>query len=261
MRLGKTKAMHKSLRACAMGVFVALVSSFIFALPSFSHDPGSTPLTYPDGTVPSQIAVPSDLLTERYPSGADLSGLKKRPLLYWRYHAMQPQRPIRNSIFLLFFCFTINLIFRKRVALASESIKRRFWKSLGVGILCVFLFATTTRLCYEVELFEPLAELSMAVLQLLCLFGLAVSTRLVGQSILKKFNACQPEAGKDPIATQILLWTFLGILVLAMFSLLPPIHLPNGHSVAPIAPRIGLLFSVLGMGALIRTRLGRRQAE
>lgn len=253
--------MHKSLSAWAIGVFFALVSSLFFALPSFAHDPGATPSTYPDGAVPLHVTVPSDLLTERFPTGADLSGLRKRPLLYWRYHAMQPQRPIRNAIFLLFFCFTINLIFKKRVALASESIKHRFWKSLGVGILCVFLFATTTRLCYEVQLFEPLAELSMAVLQLLCLFGLAVSTRLVGQSILKKFNACQPEAGKEPVAKQILLWTFVGILVLVAFCFLPPIPLPNGHAVAPLAPRIGLLFSVLGMGALIRTRLGRKQAE
>lgn len=258
MRLSRMRAEHKSLSACAIGVLFALVSFFSFAVPSFAEGPGSSTVAYPDGVIPP-LAVPGNLITEWPARGPDLHELKKRPLLYWRYHASQPQKPIRNSIFVLFFCLAFNLIFKKRSAIAAECIKRRFWKTLGVGVLCVFLFVTTTRLCYEVELFEPLAELSMAVLQLLCLFGLAVSTRLMGQSILKRFNLFQPANGTDPTAAQIMVWTLVGISVIAVFNFLPRIPLPNGHFVAPLAPRIGLLFSVLGMGALIRTKLGRKE--
>lgn len=267
MRVRKAARMSAMRGAGAVGVILALASfllfSFVLSLPSSAQDSGQTSgqtsAIYPDGRVPP-LAVPGNLVDRWTSPPTDLRELKKRPLLYWRYHAMQPQKPIRNSIFVLFFCFAFNLILKKRAAIAAESIKRRFWKTLGAGVLCMFLFVTTTRLCYEVELFEPLGNLSMALLQLLCLFGLAVSTRLMGQSILKKFNICQPEAGKDPTVAQILVWTFVGIAVIASFSFIPRIPLPNGHFVAPLVPRIALLFCTLGMGALIRTKLGRKEA-
>jgi len=244
-------------KAWAFSIFFSLVCCVFLSLPAFSQ--GQSSVSYPDGRIPA-LSVPINLIDETTTRQATLQELKKRPMLYWRYHASQPQKPIRNSIFILFFCFALNLIFKKRAAVAAECIKRRFWKTLGVGVLSIFLFVTATRLCFEVELFEPLGNLVMALMQFLCLCGLAVSTRLMGQSILRKFNLCQPEAGSEPKAAQILAWTFVGILVIAAFSFLPRIPLPNGHFVAPIAPRIGLLFATLGMGALIRTKFGRKDA-
>jgi hypothetical protein len=140
-----------------------------------------------------------------------------------------------------------------------DCISKSFWKTLGAGILCVFLFATTTRLCYEIELFEPLAIVSMGVLQFLCLCGLATSTRLLGRSILKKFNLFQPETGKEPTVLHILIWISLGVAILVCFTLVPPITFPNVVSIIHLAPRVAMLLSILGMGALVRTKLGRKE--
>ncbi|MBA3995301.1 MAG: hypothetical protein C0469_17415 [Cyanobacteria bacterium DS2.3.42] len=221
--------------------------------------PSPPTLSYPDAAVPPSVAYPTDILEDARIQKEALYELRKRPLQYWRYYAMQPPRPILTTIFVLFFCITLNLVFKKRVAVATDCIGKSFWKTLGSGILCLFLLVTTTRLCYEVEFFEPLAVLSMGVLQLLCLFGLAISTRMFGQSIMRKFNFCQPAAGADPTVLQILVWIALGVAILACFYFVPPISLPFANSYARLAPRVGMLLSILGMGALVRTRLGRKE--
>lgn len=213
---------------------------------------------HPDAVVPSDVAHVSNILEEsRQQRAQELHHLRARPLLYWRAFAERPLPPIRAAISLFFFNLLICFVFKRRVAVASACIRKSFWKSLGVGLIAVFLLASMTRICHETELLVPLGELSLGVLQFLCLCGLATSSRTLGHAALKKLKIAQPEDGAEPTVLQYLIWIVVGTLLVALVVLIPAIVLHNVWF-PKLGTRVGMWLSMLGLGALVRTKLGRR---
>jgi len=213
----------------------------------------------PDAIVPSDVAHVSNILEEaRQQRAQELHHLRARPLLYWRVFAERPLPPIRAAIFLLFFNLLICFVFKRRIAVASSCIRKSFWKSLGVGIIAVFLMASMTRICHETELLVPLGEFTLSVLQFLCLCGLAASSRTLGHAALQKLKIAQPEDGAEPTVLQYLIWIVVGTILVALVVLIPAVLLHNVWF-PKLGTRIGMWLSMLGLGALVRTKLGRKE--
>ncbi len=191
--------------------------------------------------------------------------IRRRPMMYWRRFADRQLPPIRTFIFLLFFNTTICLAFRKRVEVASRCVSKSFWKSLFVGIIFVVLMATAARFCFDSALYTPCALLILGVVELLSLAGLAVSSRTVGLALMNKLgyttNSPADLTDDDGAATAqkqsklaYLAPVFVGTILFTLIALLP--------GLGPL-PRLGtrfvMWFSLLGMGALVRTKLGRKE--
>lgn len=191
--------------------------------------------------------------------------VRRRPMMYWRRFADRQLPPIRTFLFLLFFNTTICLAFRKRVEVASRCVSMSFWKSLFVGIIFVVLMATGARFCFDSALYTPCALLILGVVELLSLAGLAVSSRTVGLALMNKlgYTTESPadhsiDEGASPAQKQsklaYLAPVFVGTILFTLITLLP--------GLGPL-PRLGtrfvMWFSLLGMGALVRTKLGRRE--
>lgn len=182
--------------------------------------------------------------------------IRKRPMMYWRRFADRKPAPIATFAFLLFFNTTVCLVFRKRVKIASDCVRRSFWKSLGAGMIFVLVLGTAARLCFDSQLFTPLAIAILAAVQFLGVCGLAVSSRTVGEAILSKFSKKQTstmETTQSHTALTHLAPVFLGTVVFALIVLIP--------GVGPL-PRLGTRFlmwlGLLGLGALVRTKFGRK---
>lgn len=191
--------------------------------------------------------------------------IRRRPMMYWRRFADRNLPPIGTFLFLLFFNTTICLVFGKRVEVASRCVSKSFWKSLFAGMFFVILMATGARLCFDSALYTPCALLILGIVELLSLGGLAVSSRTVGLALLNKlgYTSNSPAAdsgieGAQPAQKQsklaYLAPVFVGTILLTLIALLP--------GLGPL-PRLGtrfvMWFSLLGMGALVRTKLGRKE--
>ena len=188
--------------------------------------------------------------------------IRRRPMMYWRRFADRRLPPIGTFLFLLFFNTTICLAFRKRVEVASRCVTKSFWKSLFAGMLIVILMGSGARLCFDSVLYTPCALLLLGIVELLSLAGLAVSSRTVGLALMNKlgYTTKSPadEAGADPgqklSKLAYLAPVFVGTILFALIALLP--------GLGPL-PRMGTRFvmwlSLLGLGALVRTKLGRKE--
>lgn len=191
--------------------------------------------------------------------------IRRRPMMYWRRFADRRLPPIGTFLFLLFFNTTICLAFRKRVEVASRCVSKSFWKSLFAGMFFVILMGTGARLCFDSALYTPCALLILGIVELLSLAGLAVASRTVGLALLNKlgYTSHSPAAdsgleGAEPAQKQsklaYLAPVFVGTILFTLIALLP--------GLGPL-PRLGtrfvMWFSLLGMGALVRTKLGRKE--
>ncbi len=192
--------------------------------------------------------------------------IRKRPMMYWRRFADRHLPPVGTFLFFFFFNTTFCLAFRKRVEVASRCVSKSFWKSLLVGMLFVILMATGARLCFDSALYTPCALLILGVVQLLSLAGLAVSSRTVGLAVLNKlgFSKGATEVATDSADATLtekleskfeyLAPVFVGTILFTLIALLP--------GLGPL-PRLGTRFimwlSLLGLGALVRTKLGRKE--
>ncbi len=191
--------------------------------------------------------------------------IRRRPMMYWRRFADRQLPPILTFLFLLFFNTTICLAFRKRMDVASRCVSKSFWKSLFVGVIFVVLMASGARLCFDSALYTPCALLILGVVELLSLAGLAVSSRTVGLALMNKLgyktNSPADLTVDDSAAlTQkqsmlaYLAPVLVGTILFTLIALLP--------GLGPL-PRLGtrfvMWFSLLGMGALVRTKLGRKE--
>jgi len=233
-------------------------------------------VSFPDGSEPTEITRPSSLLPPATPehigflrrwlknqqaSGKlqSLDELRKRPLLYWRYFAERPPHPARMFFILLLFNFVIGLTLKKRVGVAADCVRKSFWKSIGVGLFCVLLMTTTTRACHDTELLSPLAGLIMGALQFFCICGLVICSRVIGESLLRRLKLAQPKNGEEPSRWQYCTWLLTGTVLVALIAALPPLGLSH-HMVLPrLGTRIAMWLSLLGFGAMVRTKFGQKQ--
>ncbi len=188
--------------------------------------------------------------------------IRRRPMMYWRRFADRPVRPIATFFFLLFFNTVFCLAFRKRVEVASHCVSKSFWKSLLVGMIFVLLMATAARFCFDMVLYTPCALLILGIVELLSLAGLAVSSRTIGLALMNRlgYTANSPveitdgETAQKQSKMEYLAPVFVGTILFTLIALVP--------GLGPL-PRLGtrfvMWFSVLGMGALVRTKFGRKE--
>lgn len=180
--------------------------------------------------------------------------LRRRPMLYFRAWANKPLPVVPSFLFLLFITTVVSEIIPSRLETARRYLTQRYWKSLWSGILACLLFTTAVRALFLSEIGTPLALLTLAVLQLFILIGVAISATLIGETIL---SALSPVGASNSRALK---WSkrfgcpLIGCLLLSLLLLIPPLGL---------LPRVGIrlimLFSFLGMGAWFRTGMGTKE--
>ncbi|MBX9950505.1 MAG: hypothetical protein K2Y39_15160 [Candidatus Obscuribacterales bacterium] len=195
--------------------------------------------------------------------------IRKRPMMYWRRFADRRVPPVGTFLFFVFFNSLFCLAFRKRVGVASACVRKSFWKSLFIGMVFVILMGSAARLCFDSVLFAPAALLILGCVELLVLGGLAVSSMTVGTAILNRLgvatssahdadetanNAALSVAEKLKSCLHYLAPVFLATVLVTLIALIPTLgFLPR------MGTRFVMWFSVLGLGALVRTRLGRKE--
>jgi hypothetical protein len=226
-------------------------------------DRASSDLSSPDytsdriaATVPEQVEDFDE--SSRYGLNGQLQAdfpkndLRRRPLLYFRMWANKPLPPVLSFLFLLFISIVASEVMPSRMDVARRYYATHYWRSLWSGIVACLLFVTLARALFASEIGLPLAIVSLAALELFVLIGVAISSTLVGQTILSVFSRKQAA----PIKRQ---WferlaaPLLGSFLLSLLLLIPPLG---------ILPRIGIrlimLLSFLGMGAWFRTGMGTK---
>lgn len=193
--------------------------------------------------------------------------IRKRPMMYWRRFADRPLPPIGTFLFFSFFNTVICLAFRNRMDIAIRCVRKSFWKSLFVGGFTVILAGSATRLCFDSLIFTPCALLFLGICEFLALCGLAVSSRTIGLALANKlgFLETNKENGESTEGTadnakgqksmlNYLVPVMVGTILLTLIALIP------GFGPLPrLGTRFVMWFAVLGLGALVRTKLGKKE--
>lgn len=192
--------------------------------------------------------------------------IRKRPMMYWRRFADRRVPPVGTFLFFTFFNSLICLVFKKRVSIASSCVRTSFWKSLIFGVAFVILMGSAARLCFDSVIFAPAALLILGVVELLVLGGLAVSSLTVGNALLSKLGVSLYDENEIGDLSTL---SFFERLKAHLHYLAPVILATVLVTFITLIPTIGFLprmgtrfvmwFSVLGLGALVRTKLGRKQ--
>lgn len=179
--------------------------------------------------------------------------LRRRPLLYFRMWANKPLPLVPSFLFLLFISLVASEVMPARMEVARQYYTNHYWKSLWSGLISCLLFTTLARALFASEIGVPLATVSLAALQFFVLIGVAISSTLIGQTILSVFGPKQSIAVKRPWFER-LAAPLVGSLLMSLLLVIPPLG---------ILPRIGIrlimLLSFLGMGAWFRTEMGTKE--
>jgi hypothetical protein len=179
--------------------------------------------------------------------------LQRRPLLYFRVWANKPLPPVKSFLFLVFITLVASELMPKRMAIARRAYATAYWKCLWHGIVACLLFLTAARALYFSEIGIPLALVDIGVLEFFLLIGFAVSSTLIGQTLLLMMRLKRTAASGTHWSERFVA-PVLGCLVLSLLLIIPPLG---------ILPRIGvrliMLLCFLGMGAFFRTGMGTKE--
>ncbi|HEY9784067.1 MAG TPA: hypothetical protein V6D17_01610 [Candidatus Obscuribacterales bacterium] len=171
--------------------------------------------------------------------------VRKRPMLYFRRWANKPLPPVATFLFVIFVNTLATALIRPRLDAAGAKVKEQFWKCLGSGILGLALFVISVKACFDAGVLAPLALVLLGVLQLGALTGMAVTSRLLGTSILARATSHRSDWRTNALVI------LIGSLLFTIVLLLPGIGgLPR------IGARLAILMCLLGFGGLLRSRLG-----
>jgi cytochrome b561 len=161
--------------------------------------------------------------------------------------------PVLSFLFLLFITVVASEIMPSRMEIARRYYANHYWRSFWTGIVACLLLTTLARALFVSEIGEPLAIGSLAVLQFFVLIGVAISSTLIGQTIVSVVSPKRAPAVKRQWFAR-LAAPLVGSLLLALLLVIPPLG---------ILPRIGIrlimLLSFLGMGAWFRTGMGTKE--
>lgn len=208
-------------------------------------------------TVPESVEdldeSPRPSLTRQLQVDFPKNDLRRRPLLYFRMWANKPLPPVLSFLFLLFISLVASEVMPSRLEVARRYYATHYWRSLWSGIVACLLFVTLARALFASEIGVPLAIVSLAALEFFVLIGVAISSSLVGQTVLSIFSGKQAAPLKRQWFER-LAAPLLGSFLLTLLLLIPPLG---------ILPRIGIrlimLLSFLGMGAWFRTGMGTKE--
>lgn len=174
--------------------------------------------------------------------------LRKRPMLYWRRWADKPIRPAASLLFIVLFNSLAYWLVRKRMEVAARQIGVQFWRSLGRGVLILAVAGLLIRVCFQTQVFSPLAVLIVAVLQLGLLLGLSAASYLIGARLLARTGAQQHLLLDSRPLLSALVNVLTGSLIVWLVLMIPGVGgLPR------IGPRLVMLLCLLGLGALSKT--------
>lgn len=178
-----------------------------------------------------------------------------RPMLQWRHWANQRQRLLPS----FGFCFAASCIlwipFGRKLDFAAVICRARFWRSLFVGVLVCMLVMFFARLLFLSGVGWPAGILVIALMQLGLVTGLVVSVNLVGEAVARVIRLTHIAFVAERPVVQRGLFLFIGAFILSGVLLIPgPGMLP------PIGPRLIMLFALLGLGALYRSRFESAQS-
>jgi len=173
-----------------------------------------------------------------------------RPVLYWRSWAANPPHLVPTFLFLLFVTVVLSELFRDRIVASGTAYSGfvSFCKTFGAGLMALIILLTFIRGLFSSQIGTPLAWALLAILQLSCLFGFAVSATVVGQSF------CNLPLAKKLVGSKRwrrILVPLLGTLMISALMLIPKIGILSG-----IGIRLMLQLCILGLGACLRTRMG-----
>jgi hypothetical protein len=178
--------------------------------------------------------------------------LQHRPFLYFRLWADRPLRVVPMAIFIFAQTLVLGYLIRDRLAVARQTIRRQFWRSLGQGFITIVVAFSFARPLFASEIGTPLAHLLIGLIELLLMTGLSTTVILIGETSLKRMGLADKFANHpklNRLATAALGTIFVGLIV----------ALPRIVMLPPVGIRLALLFCMLGSGGLLRSNLGTKQ--
>lgn len=178
-----------------------------------------------------------------------------RPVLYWRSWSANPPPVVLTFLFLLLVTVVLSELFGDRIVVSGTAYSgfKSFFKSFGAGLMALIILLTLIRALFSSEIGAPLAWALLAILQLGCLIGFAVSATVVGQSF------CTAPLVNNVLGStrwRRILVPFFGTLIISVLLLMPKIGILSG-----IGIRLILQLCILGLGACLRTRMGTIELE
>jgi hypothetical protein len=217
---------------------------------------GDEPMFYAYlGEMPEASSGPvADMIVSKVFPGKSIQdtplGMQKfRPMLQWRHWANQRYRFPPVFLFCLLVSCVMWIPFGRHLEPASALCKQKFWRSLFAGVLVFVLSLFFARLMFLSGLGWPAGVLTVALTQLALVAGLVVAVNLVGEAIARVIRVTHIRFVTERPMLQRSLFLLIGAFVLAGVILIPgPMDLP------PIGTRLIMLFALLGLGALYKSK-------
>lgn len=209
-------------------------------------DATSAPKIMPPGFW--QYTVP-DLLDQK----ARDKDLRKRPIMYWREWANQPVYFGPCLTLALFVTIVGNFLLPDRLAAARSYCAASFWRSFLAGLITLGLCVGFARGMFDSRIGTPIGFTVIAFLELGLLAGISVSCSLIGERIFARLKISDhPALVARPVLMRVLKYV-AGSVVFALIMVMPGIGmLPR------LGTRLAMLIALLGLGGIVRSKLGTR---
>ncbi|HEY9870534.1 MAG TPA: hypothetical protein V6D08_15320, partial [Candidatus Obscuribacterales bacterium] len=179
---------------------------------------------------------------------------RTRPFLYWRAWADKPLPVVPAFLFCLVTGLAAWALLPGTLGAAEELCRSSFWKSLLAGAFTVVAGAIFARCLFVSQIGQPLAWLTLGVLEFGLILGTAVSSKLIGDSILARSGL----AGKAPLAGRAWLERAIPLAVgTALVCLL--LLIPGFAGFPRIGIRLVMLVAFLGFGGVVRAATAGRR--
>lgn len=179
--------------------------------------------------------------------------LRARPFLYWRAWADKPLPVVPAFLFCLVTGLTAWALLPGTLGAAQDICRVSFWKSLLAGAFIVVAGAIFARCLFVSQIGQPLAWLTLGVLELGLILGIAVSSKLIGDSVLARLGLAVAPSLADKPGLQRSSALTVGALLICLLLLIP------GFAGFPrIGIRLVMLVAFLGFGGIVRVAGARR---
>ncbi|MBZ0187107.1 MAG: hypothetical protein K8F91_12745 [Candidatus Obscuribacterales bacterium] len=156
------------------------------------------------------------------------------------------------------FCTLFSIVglgfFPRSISLAKDQCRSGFWKSLGLAVLVSITCLTLANVLMLIEIGQPLAQLLLAILELMILTGLCVAVSMVGEGLLKKTGIIESSWARAHPRLLTLAIIIVGSLVVAAI-----LQIPGFGNLPRIGIRIAVLLALAGAGGLLKTIFARAQ--
>ena len=172
-----------------------------------------------------------------------------RPFVHWTRWANKRQPFGRAALVLFIAAMVAWIVFPQRLAAAQSECMSRYWRSLGTGMLTVYVPIMLIRFALRTEIGWPLAIVMIGGLQLLLLLGVVVVCAMIGNTFCHYLTLNKWEAlSRSPSRLRSAHLLIGALMLSALLQLGSPFGLP------PLGTRLVVLLAMAGLGALYRVR-------